>query len=80
MRARRSSSSGPTRSTVSRLSAGAPQQRLDARDQLADGERLGQIIVAAGAKPADAIVDRAERAQHQHRRAHVLLADLLDDR
>ena len=29
----------------------APQQRLDAREQLAEGERLDEIVVAAGAQP-----------------------------
>jgi hypothetical protein len=46
--------------------AAAPQQRLDARQQLSKGEGLGEIVVAAGAQASDPVVDRAQRAQDQH--------------
>ena len=45
----------------------ASRQRLDAREQLGEGERLDQIVVAAGAQAAHAIVDLAERADDQRR-------------
>ncbi len=56
------------------------QQRLDARQQLRERERLGEIVVAAGLEAADAIVDRAEGAQDQHRRGQTRAPQLLNDR
>ncbi len=53
---------------LQRLAARPADQRFDARHQLDQGERLDQIIVAAGAQAADAVVDFAECADHQHRR------------
>ncbi len=58
----------------------AAQQRLDARQQLGEGERLGEVVVAAGLEPLDAVIDAAQRRQHQHRGADALGAQLLDDR
>ena len=47
--------------TVSRVGSGVPRgaadQRLHARQQLGERERLGQVVVAARLQPADAIVD-----------------------
>src|SRR3979490_2398673 len=40
---------------------------VDARQHLRHVIRLGQVIVAAGAKAGDAIVDVAERAQYENR-------------
>src|SRR5262249_26612836 len=37
------------------------------RQQLAERERLHEVVVAAGAQPLDAIIDTAERAQDQGR-------------
>ena len=51
--------------------AAAPQQRLDPRQQLGEGERLDQIVVAAGAQALDAVVDRAQRAQDEDRGPHL---------
>ena len=48
-----------------RRAAAAPQQRLEPRQQLGEGEGLDQIIVAAGAQAFHAVVDRAERAEDQ---------------
>ncbi len=45
----------------------ASRERVDARQQLRHVIRLGQVIVAAGAKARDAIVDVAERAQYENR-------------
>jgi hypothetical protein len=57
----------------------APRQRLDAREQFREGERLDEIIVAAGAKPPHPIVDLAQRAQNQGRRDDPLLPQAADD-
>ena len=62
------------------LRPGLPaQQRLDARQQLGEGEGLGEVVVAAGAQALHAVVHRAERAQHQHRRGAPLLPQQLHD-
>ena len=37
----------------------APSERVDAREQFAEGEGLGEIVVAAAAQPADALGRRA---------------------
>ena len=39
---------------------GAPRERADPRDQLGEGERLGQVVVGAQAEPGDAILDPAD--------------------
>ena len=57
----------------------AAQQRLYSRDEFDDRERLGEIIVATHPQSAHAVIDRAKRAQHQDRRAHLFLAQGLDD-
>ena len=56
------------------------QQRLDARQQLRERKRLGEIVVAARLEAADAIVDRAEGAQDQYRRREPRPPQLLNDR
>ena len=43
------------------------RQRPQARHELRDGERLGQIIVGACIEPADSIGEGTPRAEHQHR-------------
>ena len=55
------------------------QQRLYSRDEFDNRERLGEIIVAPHPQSAHAVIDRAKRAQHQHRRAHLILPQGLDD-
>ncbi len=42
-------------------------KRVDARQQFGHVIGLGQIVVAAGAQPRDAVIDIAERAQDEHR-------------
>ena len=51
------------------LLAGAPQQRAYAREQLAQCERLDEVVVGAGVEAGDAVVDLLARGEHQHRRA-----------
>src|SRR5207253_8033 len=52
----------------------APAKRLEARQQLDEGERLDQIVVAPGAQAAHSLIDLAERADDQERRSDALLA------
>ena len=43
----------------------APGESLDPRQQFRKGERLDEIVVPAGAQPADPVIDLAERADDQ---------------
>ncbi|MNZ57429.1 hypothetical protein D3C78_754050 [compost metagenome] len=45
----------------------APQHRLDARGQLAEGERLDQIVVGAGLEALQAVVELVAGGEHDHR-------------
>src|SRR5437660_2068482 len=63
-----------------RRAGSAAHERLHAREQLGERERLGEVIVAAGLQAADAIVDRAPRAQNEHRRRHAAPPQLFDER
>jgi hypothetical protein len=54
------------------------QQRADARDELADAERLGQVVVGAALEAVDLVGLFAPRRQHQDR--HVLEVRLAPDR
>ena len=58
----------------------AARQRIDPRQHLGEGERLDEIIVAAGAQAAHAVVDLAERADDERRRGDAVLAQAADDR
>ena len=57
----------------------APMQCVDARQQLAEGKGLGQIVIAAAAQAAYPIVDFRQCAQYQDRGALAGLAQHLDD-
>src|SRR5215469_13081984 len=57
----------------------SPRQRFDACQELGEGERLDQIVVAAAAQAAHAIVDFAERTDDQGRRIDPGVAQLPDD-
>ena len=52
----------------------AAAERLQAREQLDEGERLDELVVAAGAQAAHAVIDLPERADDQSRRANPPLA------
>ena len=52
----------------------AAQQRAQPRQQLAQRERLDEVVVGAGVEARDAVVDRVARGEHQHRRAVAGLA------
>ena len=68
-----SSARSAKRSTLGR-GLDAPQQRAQAREQLAQGERLDQVVVGAGIEAGDAVVDRVARGEHEDRRAVAGLA------
>ena len=50
------------------LGAAAPMQRPDAGQELVELERLRQVIVGPGIEPADHVLDRVPRREHQDRR------------
>ena len=52
----------------------AAQQRAQPGEQLAQRERLDEVVVGAGIEARHAIVDRVARGEHQHRRAVAGLA------
>ena len=56
------------------------QQRLDPGDEFDEREGFGEIVVATHPQSAHTVVHRAQRAQHQHRGTHLVLAQRLDDR
>ena len=58
----------------------APEDRLDAREQLGDGERLGHVVVGAGVEPADLVRLLPARGQDDDRHQRVEGADLLAHR
>ena len=55
-------------------SSAAPQQRAQARLELAQREGLDEVVVGPGVEAGDAIVDRLARGQHQHRCAVTRIA------
>src|SRR6478672_1879500 len=57
----------------------ATSKRLDASQHFRKGEGLDEIIVAAGAKPAYAIVDLTERADDQRRSYHARFSESAND-
>ncbi|MNH15090.1 hypothetical protein D3C79_746970 [compost metagenome] len=57
---------------VGRQHAGAAQHGVDAGQQLAGRERLGQVVVGAHFEADDAIGLVVARGQHQHRRVAML--------
>src|ERR1019366_5172812 len=48
---------------------GPPRERPQAGQQLADGERLREVVVRARVQPADTVVHRVARREHKYRRA-----------
>jgi hypothetical protein len=67
-RAAGSSRRSPTASSVGALDAPAPGERAQAREQLRDGERLGQVVIRADVQAGDAVLDGVTGGQHQDRR------------
>ena len=58
----------------------AAEDRVDARDQLADRERLGDVVVGAGVEAPDLVGLLRTRGQHDDRQDWLLGADLLAHR
>src|SRR5262249_4895969 len=59
------------------IAAAAAQQCLQTRDELGEGKRLGDVVVAAGIEAGDAVGQRVPRRQEQHRRLHSTRAQRL---
>ena len=60
--------------------AAAAVERAQPGQQLAEVERLGQIVVGAGVEPGDARLDVVHRGEHQDRHGRPCLPDLPADR
>ena len=56
------------------VAAGAPEDRLDARDHLGEAQRLRHVVVAAGAQRLDVVLDRVLRGEEEDRRLEAALA------
>ena len=61
------------------LGRDAAHQRLDAGEQFGEGERFGQVVVAAGSQALDAVVHLRQRRKNEHRRLVAARAQTLDD-
>ena len=57
----------------------AAQQHLDPGGHFVGGERLGQVVVTAGAQAAHPLIDVGEGADHQDRRGDLEVAQGRDD-
>ena len=58
---------------------GAPQDRLDPRDDLREAERLRDVVVAAGAQRLDLVLRRVLRGEEEHRGLEALFAQATAD-
>ena len=67
----------PASRTVGRSTGPRARERSQARGQLVERERLGQVVVGAAIEAADPVLDRGARGEHQHRRPDPLGAHLL---
>jgi hypothetical protein len=54
-------------------------ERPQPREQLGEGERLGQVVVGAAVQAGDPVVDAVARGQHEDRRPHAGLPQLPAD-
>ncbi len=59
--------------------AAAADEGLEAREQLGEGERLGQVVVAAALQAGDTVVERALGAEDEDGDLDALGAPALDD-
>ena len=64
---------------IAEIGGGASEQRRQARDQLREGERLRQVVVAPGVEARQPVGKRIPRRQEQHRRPDPLRSDCLAD-
>ena len=51
----------------------------DARQQLAECEGLGEVVVRPGVEALDAVLERAQGGEHQHRRGDALGSQRAND-
>ena len=75
----RSSVASPIWWTRFVVGAAPPQQRLHAGDELADAERLGDVVVGAELEAADDLLLLALGGEHDDRQLELPLADLPAD-
>src|SRR2546430_4051826 len=61
------------------VSARAAQDRLHARDDLGEAERLGHVVVATRAQCLDLVLDRVLRGEEEDRRLEALLTEAPPD-
>ena len=54
--------------TTGTLAGVASEQRSHSGKQFGKGERFGEVVVSARVEPADPVVNRTSRRQHDHRR------------
>ena len=66
---------GEAKDVAGKLAGGAPQDRLHARDDLGEAERLGDVVVAAGPQRLDLVLDPVLGGQEQDRRPEAALAE-----
>ena len=57
---------GEAQDVAGQHTCGAPQDRLDPRDDLGEAERLGDVVVAAGAQRLDLVLRRVLRREKEH--------------
>ena len=58
--------------------ARSAQERFDAGREFTHRKRLDEIVVSAGFKPADPLIDGGKRAHDQHRNSYAFFAEGLD--
>lgn len=64
---------------VEPLGAAAPGERADPGQQLVELERLGEVVVGSGIEPADHVLHRIARSEHQDRSAATFAPELRGD-
>ena len=74
-----STTRSPTSQAHGPLRGRAAHERAQPRQQLAEVERLGQVVVGADVEAADAVADLAARGEHEDRRPAVALAQRAAD-
>src|ERR1700693_2512139 len=57
----------------------APGKGFDAREQFREGERLDEVIIAAGTQPAHQVIDLAHRTEYQGRRDNAVFPQATND-
>ena len=65
---------GEAEDVAGQVAGGAAEDRLHARDDLGEAERLRDVVVAAGAERLDLVLDRVLRGEEEDRRLEAALA------